>query len=249
MTQETEDGRTPPAATVQVAAADYRLFHLPLSPGSRFARLMLGERRLGVELTEERVWENRRDFLRLNPAGEVPVLVTPEGEAVSGVLSIADRLVRAHSDAALPLLSETSAERAETLRLFEWFDRKFSTEVSDGLLYEKVTRRFLASDAGGGAPSMAVVRAALQNLRFHLDYLSYLMEGRNWLAGDRLTLADLMAAAQISCLDYFGDVPWGQYPEAKTWYSRLKSRPSFRPLLQDQLQGLPPPRAYVDLDF
>ena len=96
---------------------------------------------------------------------------------------------------------------------------------------------------------MAVVRAALQNLRFHLDYLNYLMEERNWLAGDGLSLADLMAGAQISCLDYFGDVPFAQYPEAKHWYSRLKSRPSFRPLLQDQLQGLPPPRAYVDLDF
>ena len=96
---------------------------------------------------------------------------------------------------------------------------------------------------------MAVVRAALHNIRYHLDYVCYLMEERTWLAGDQLSMADFVAAAHFSCLDYVGDVPWNQYEAAKEWYVRLKSRPSFRTLLADHVPGMPPPRAYANLDF
>ena len=75
------------------------------------------------------------------------------------------------------------------------------------------------------------------------------MERRNWLAGDRLTLADITAAAHLSCVDYIGDVPWDGYEDAKTWYARVKSRPSFRAILADAIPGLPPVAAYADLDF
>jgi glutathione S-transferase len=64
-----------------------------------------------------------------------------------------------------------------------------------------------------------------------------------------LTLADLMAAAQLSAIDYLGDVPWDAHEGAKDWYARLKSRPSFRALLADNLPGAPPPPHYADLDF
>ena len=139
--------------------------------------------------------------------------------------------------------------RAEVRRLVDWFDRKFAAEVSDGLIFEKVTRRFLTTAEGGGAPEMGVVRAALHNLRYHLDYISYLMEDRRWLAGEVLTLADLAAAAHLSCLDYVGDVPWSQYPGAKDWYVRIKSRPAFRAILADHVPGMPPPKLYANLDF
>lgn len=50
-----------------------QLFHLPLSPFSRKIRLVLGEKKIsGIDLVEERPWERRRDFLLLNPAGDVP---------------------------------------------------------------------------------------------------------------------------------------------------------------------------------
>ena len=51
-----------------------RLFHFPLSPFSRKVRLTLAEKRIEVELVEERYWEPNQDFLRRNPAGKVPVL-------------------------------------------------------------------------------------------------------------------------------------------------------------------------------
>jgi glutathione S-transferase len=224
-----------------------QLYHLPISPASRKVRLVLAEKNLAFELVEERDWERRHEFLALNPAGEVPVLIEEDGAVVSGGMPISEFLEEI--EPSTRLLPETPAERAETRRIVDWFDRKFAAEVSDGLIFEKVTRRFLSAAEGGGAPDMGIVRAALHNLRYHLDYICYLMEDRRWLAGEAMTLADLAAASHLSCLDYVGDVPWGQYVGAKEWYVRIKSRPGFRQILADHVPGMPPPKLYANLDF
>jgi glutathione S-transferase len=64
-----------------------------------------------------------------------------------------------------------------------------------------------------------------------------------------MSLADVAAAAHLSCIDYIGDVPWEAYELAKNWYARIKSRPSFRSILADHIAGMPPPKHYADLDF
>ena len=117
------------------------------------------------------------------------------------------------------------------------------------LLTEKVIRRFLAPADGGGAPDMARVRQAKTNLKNHLDYLSHLVEERDWLGGAELSLADLAAAAHISAIDYLGDVTWDEHAVVKSWYQRIKSRPSFRLLLADTVAAMPPSPTYADLDF
>ena len=219
------------------------LYHLWLEPGSRKVRLMLGEKRLECALKIEKVWEHRREFLALNPAGEVPVLVEDRGAALADSHAICEYLDEAHPDP--PLMGRDARARAEARRLVGWFDGKFAREVSDKLLGEKVMKRFLAL----GEPSMETIRAGLANIRAHLDYIAYLIERRNWLAGDDLSLADLTAAAHLSALDYLGDVPWEKHAGAKDWYARLKSRPSFRPLLRDSIAGLAPAKHYSNLDF
>jgi glutathione S-transferase len=89
----------------------------------------------------------------------------------------------------------------------------------------------------------------LDNITYHLDYISLLIEARTWLAGDSFTLADIAAAAHLSSIDYLGDVPWMHFPSVKDWYVRVKSRPTFRPILQDRLPGMAPARHYSNLDF
>jgi glutathione S-transferase len=64
-----------------------------------------------------------------------------------------------------------------------------------------------------------------------------------------MSYADLAAAAQISVADYLGDVPWSSHETAKHWYQKIKSRPSFRPLLADRVPGMDPTVHYADLDF
>ena len=220
-----------------------RLYHHPLSPACRKIRLVLGEKRLEAELIEERVWERRLDFLRLNPAGEVPVLVEQGGRALADAAAIAEYLEETGPEP--HLLPVDPLERAEARRLVGWFDGKFDVEVTQALLIERAMKRIMRA----GTPDSARIKAGAKAIRLHLDYIGWLVEKRHWLAGERLTLADFAAAAHLSCLDYLGDVPWEVSDPAKEWYARVKCRPAFRPLLADHVPGLPPPEHYSDLDF
>ncbi len=228
-----------------------QLYHHAFCPLSRFARVSLGEYGLEPDLIEERVHERRREFLVLNPAGQTPVLVDEAAGVVPGANIIAEYLdeTRGLALGDHRLLPDDPLGRIEVRRLLEWFNTKFYAEVSSWLVQEKIFKRHLTGDQGGGAPNMDLVRAARSNIRYHLRYIGWLTSQRNWLAGDKLTYADLAAAAHISCADYLGDVPWGEDENAKNWYARVKSRPSFRALLADRVTGLQPAAVYADLDF
>ncbi len=227
------------------------LFHAPFCPQSRFIRLVMGEMGMEAELKEERAWERRRDFLLLNPAGETPVLVEESELVVPGADIILEYLdeTRGLALGADRLLPEDPRGRIEVRRLTHWFTRKFFAEVSGPLTHEKISKRFMRPEDGGGSPDMQVIRAARGNARYHLQYIGWLTARRNWLAGDRLSYADLAAAAHISCADYLGDVAWEESEGARTWYARMKSRPSFRPLLAERVAGMAPADTYENLDF
>ena len=219
------------------------LYHLWLSPVCRKVRVALAEKGVEFELAVERVWERCTDFLVLNPAGEVPVLVEPDGEVVAGGTPICEYLEDVFPES--PLIGTGPLFRAEVRRLADWFDLKFNAEITDNLVGEKFMKRFM----GMGEPNAQAIRAGQQNLRIHLDYIGYLADRRTWLAGDDFSLADIAAAAHLSVIDYLGDVAWDEFPVAKDWYARVKCRPSFRPLLADSIPGATPPRHYADLDF
>jgi len=238
----------PIAAPEEVPAM---LFHHPFCPHSRFVRLMLGEYALNTRLVEERVWERREAFLTLNPAGTTPVLVEEGRPAVPGADIIAEYLDETHGEAlnGRRLLPQEPAGRVEVRRLTSWFNNKFFEEVTSLLVVEKIYKRHMSMSDGGGPPDTQAIRAARSNIRYHLAYIGWLMRGRTWLAGEHLSRADLAAAAHISCADYFGDVPWSEDEGAKNWYARVKSRPSFRTILQDTLPGTPASPTYADLDF
>ena len=227
------------------------LYHHPLDPASRFVRLILAEYGIEPALVEERAFERRHDFLLLNPAATLPVLVEEGGAVVPGAGVIAEYLdeTRGHTLGERRLLPEAPGERIEVRRLVDWFNGKFFAEVSNWLVGEKVYKRFMSAEQGGGGPSMELVRAARGNLRHHLRYIGWLASRRNWLAGRDLSYADLAAAAHLSCVDFLGDVPWDEDEAAKGWYARVKSRPGFRALLADRVPGITPADAYADLDF
>lgn len=227
------------------------LYHHPLCPQSRFVRLFLGEYGIEPQLIEEQPFERRQDFLLLDPAGETPVLVEENGMVVPGAATIAEYFDETRGLALSPhrLLPEDPAGRVEVRRLLHWFSQKFFFEVSSWLVTEKVYKRYMSRAQGGGAPDMDLIRAARANIRYHLRYIGYLTANRKWLAGDRLSYADLAAAAHISVVDFLGDVPWDEDETAKLWYARVKSRPAFRTLLADRLPGLAPAAVYADLDF
>jgi len=225
------------------------LLHYPLCAFSRSIRLALAECGVEAELAEERPWEWRAEFLKLNPAGTLPVLLTDAQGAISGSYAISEYLgdtMDERSGVSFAPFPGDAAARAEARRLTDWFHRKFFEEVTSYLVEEKVFRRFGPQSA---SPDMEAMRAGRNNLRYHLSYIGHLTETRSWLAGDALSFADLAAAAHLSTLDFLGEVPWEEFEPAKNWYALLKSRPSFRPLLQDRVAGFTPAGTYADLDF
>jgi glutathione S-transferase len=219
-----------------------RLYHQPLSPFCRKIRLVLAEKKIEVELVEEKTWEKRMDFLRMNPAQQVPVLKI-DGLTLCDSTAIFEYLEERYPDP--PLLPASPQGRAEARRLVAWFDDKFHREVTANLLYERVNKKL----ARTGYPESDKIKAGRQNVAFHLDYIGWLMEHRRWLAGETLTIADFTAAAHLSCLDYTSDVDWARNVGLHEWYAKIKSRPAFRSILADLVPGFTPPQHYADLDF
>lgn len=219
-----------------------RLFHVPLSPFCRKVRLSLAEKRIEVELVEERYWEQDPDFLRRNPAAKVPVLKM-DGKMMAESAAICEYIEEKYPQPAL--MPKDADARYEVRRLVSWFDDKFHHEVTSKLLYERVNKKVM----GQGYPDSANVKAGARAIKYHLDYMTWLLDHRRWLAGDAMTLADFAAAAHLSALDYISDVDWNRSEVVKDWYAKIKSRPAFRSILADQIPGFPPPQHYADLDF
>lgn len=219
-----------------------RLYHYPLSPFSRKVRLSLAEKRIEVELVEERFWEKDTDFLRRNPAGKVPILKMGN-RTMSDSTAICEYLEETHPTP--PLLPSGPDSRYEVRRLVAWFDDKFNSEVTSKLMGERVFRKVM----GTGYPDSANVKAGSRAIKYHLDYMTFLLDQRRWLAGNDMSLADFAAAAHLSCLDYVSDVDWNRSEVVKDWYAKIKSRPAFRSILADQISGFPQPAHYSDLDF
>jgi len=227
------------------------LYHFPLHPPSRMARIVLAEKKLKVRETVVNPWNPDAGFLGLTAEGTPPVLIdlTQQGTlTISGaraIMEYANDGSKRH-----PLLSEDAYERAEARRLCAWFDGRFTTEVDAYILAEKIERAVLSqSEYDVGPADPEILREGRIHLAEHLTYLTSLLEKRDWLAGRRYSLGDITAAAHISCLDFLGEVSWRDHPILKSWYQKIKSRPAFRGLLGDRQPGLRAPRHYTDLDF
>lgn len=227
------------------------LYHLPLSTPCRFVRLLLAEYSIEPDLHEEKPWERREAFLELNPAGSVPVLVAEAGVPICGAWPIGEYLDETRGVMARErrLMPEYPLERAEVRRLADWFTTKLDADVVRTLVRERVHKLEMPTDQGGGAPNSAALRAARANVRQHMRYVNWLAGTRDWLGATGISAADMAAGAALSILDYMGEIDWSEVPQARDWYGRMKSRPSFRPLLADRVRVLMPVSHYADLDF
>jgi glutathione S-transferase len=228
-----------------------RLIHYPLCPYSRFIRMVMHEKSLNFSLIKEEFWLERSSFITLNPSGKLPVLVDSDNKTIiCDVMPIFEYLEET-TDKENNLLPTSPTERAEVRRLLGWFHEKFYKEVSNALLTERVWKRMKHE----GYPDSTIIRYAIAVLPEHILYLSHLLRGRDWLAGNHMTAADLAAAAHISVVDFLGNITWkpakqsAAFDVVREWYARVKSRPSFRALTNDIVEGFTPPLHYADPDF
>ena len=218
------------------------LYHLPFSANCRLVRIALAENKVSFRLVVEAIWERRDSFLALNPEGQVPVFINEQNLKICGASVIIEWLDENMDNS---LIGSEIDIRCESRRIMNWFLNKFSNEIDNTLVYEKIMKGFI----GKGNPDANILRVGRKNLKIHLEYIDWLSKNRDWLAGNEFTIADISAAANISIIDYLGEINWKEYSSAKDWYARIKSRPSFRKILEDKIPGLLPPKYYNDLDF
>lgn len=210
-----------------------RLVQFLLAPSSRFARLMISEKRLACD------W-----IAPDEPAEQLPVFIEDD-QRYQGLWAIVDHLEGAYPEH--PLTPEDREGRAETLRLLDWAMGPFHERVTRRIVYERASQRFTGSQARR-APDMVVVREGREALKLALTEIGAAAERHGYLAARECSMGDLAVAAHLSALDYFGEIPWAEYPATAEWYIRMKSRPSFRTLLGDRVPGQPPVSHYADLD-
>lgn len=225
----------------------YRLYYHSICPFSRKIRVHMAAKGVVIdELVSENFWARRKEFIAINPAGTVPVLFDNSNSAVvCGSVNIVEYIEEKYNEGE-SFIGDSLEKKAEVRRVQAWFDEKFYNEVSKYILSERFYKRYLP---GAKAPDSDVLRIAMRNLNAHMGYIEYLLENRQYLAGDRISVADFAAAAQIAALDYFGDINWSHYAPAKDWYSLIKSHKFFNETLKDRISNIEPPEWYSKLDF
>ncbi len=220
--------------------------HHPLDPSSRLIRLMCAEYGASLEMEQVSPWKREADFLAISPAATLPVMTRGDGPAVVGVLAGINDIERRHAPSSVAGLIPADLElQAEMWRVLEWVMFKLNNEVTAYVLEEKIGKR----ERREGELDTSVLRAAKANLNEHLLYFNWILGSHNWVAGEEMSLADFALAAHLSTLDYLGDMNWDKAGEVRDFYARMKSRPSFRPILADRVPALPPSANYANLDF
>jgi len=221
----------------------WQLSFFPLCPFSRKVRLALSEKGVGYELRREYPWDASDEFHQSNPTGRTPMLRLAE----KNLTLIESQAICEYFEETVdksPLILGTAAGRAEIRRLTALFDEVFHNDVTRPLMHEKMKKRLVLKQS----PDSGALRNAMRLAHEHLEYIDWLISTRRWLAGAQMSLADFAAAAQISVADYLGGIDWNGHDESHGWYRVIKSRPSFRPLLTEKMEGIPPPAHYADVN-
>jgi glutathione S-transferase len=210
---------------------------------SRAARIILHEKSIKFHSINEPIWKRRIEFLKLNPEGELPVVLDDQKNKIIGYFSLAyfleDNLLEKD------LVGDNRFDRLEVRRICKWFDYKFTKEVNANIVEERVFKNL----KGLGQPSTECLKAGRINLKNHENYFEWILKNRTFLAGEFFSLADIIYSAHLSTLDYLGEINWERIHLTKKWYAKIKSRPSFREILKEKLFTIPASKNYQNLDF
>ncbi|MFD0917209.1 glutathione S-transferase family protein [Pseudahrensia aquimaris] len=154
------------------------------------------------------------EFRALNEMGEVPVLIDhTQGDIVisqSGVMlwHLADRFDQ--------FAARNAEEHREVLRWLLWDNHKFTGNLA--------TFRFMHKFMGKGETPEAQFAKARMIQAFKL--LNRRLEEREWVAADRVTIADLSLAGYCFWPDHY-ETDWNDYPNIKAWLGRIEALPNF----------------------
>ena len=135
---------------------------MPLNYFCRAARLILLEKNISFKIINEPVWKRRIDFLKINPAGDLPVIVDDDNTSIIGYENLVEYLDEKKIGKAL--LGNNSKERLEVRRICMWVSRKLNNEVMKNILDERVFKSLKENSQ----PSTSVLNVGRKNLKNHM---------------------------------------------------------------------------------
>jgi len=194
-----------------------------IGPNPRVVKMFMAEK--GIDIPRHTIdllaGENRKaPYNQVNPHGTTPALEVEDGMAIAEITVICDYLEEMHPTPAL--IGETPMQRAETRMWTRRIDLNIVEPMTNGFRYSEGLALF--KDRIHCIPAAAADLKAIAQEK--LSWLDGLIEGREWIVGDRFTLADILLFA---FLDFGAQVGQSLNPANKNiaaWFERAKARPS-----------------------
>lgn len=198
-------------------------FYNSIGPNPRAVRMFAAEKGIDLPRTEIdiRGGENRRDpYLSRNPAGTTPALELDDGRVISEITAICEYLDETISGPSL--VGATPEERAETRMWMRRIDLGVMWPMGRG--FQSAEGLSLFQDRVRCLPGAAAdLKLTAQD---GLRWLNKQMAGKEYIAGSRLTLADIMLFAYLDFFSQVGQPLDPELPNIGGWYDRMKARPS-----------------------
>ena len=194
-----------------------------IGPNPRMVRMFLHEK--GIEISLEPVdlmgGENRRGpYTAKNPAGQLPALELDNGAVIAEITAICEYLEDIQPEP--HLIGATPEERAETRMWARRVDLNIVEPLANGFRFAE------------GAPifkdRIHVIPQAADDLKAiaqeKLAWLDGLMEGKQFLAGDRFTMADVLLFSFLDFGKAVGQTIDPGLANVNAWFARVAERES-----------------------
>lgn len=198
-------------------------FYNSIGPNPHVVRMFMAEKGIKLPMVEIDLMkgDNRKEpYLGKNPHGQMPALELDDGTTVCEITAICEYLEDTHPNP--PLIGKTPEEKAETRMWTRRVDLNICEPMANGFRYSQglplfKDRMVTVPEAADGLKKIA---------RNRIEWLEAQMAGREYLAGNRFTLADILLYAFF---DFGGQVGQPLDPANKNltaWFARVKARPS-----------------------
>ena len=197
--------------------------YVGMGPNPRTVRIFTAEK--GIEIPLEQVdllgGENRRaPYTKKNPAGQLPCLELDDGSHLAEITAICEYLEEIQPEP--PLIGTTPEERAQTRMWTRRVDLSILEPMANGFRFGEGISIF--KDRIHVIPQAADDLKAIA--REKLEWLNGMIEGREFIAGDRITLADVLLYAFLEFGASVGQPLDAKLDNLQGWYTRVASRPS-----------------------
>ena len=199
------------------------MFYDSVGPNPRVVRMFAAEK--GIELPKTKVdlrgGENRQAaFLAKNPAGQLPALELDDGSVIAEITAICEYLDEIGSGPSL--IGATAAERAATRMWVRRIDLNILEPLANGFRFGAGLKIF--------QDRIRVMPQAAEDLRTlaqeRLVWLNGLIEGRQFIAGDKITLADVLLYVFLEFGAQVGQPVDPANTNIVALVERMKGRPS-----------------------